>query len=62
MSTQWKIAAGMGGAIRTGLDYTALEPVARSVGIPVPISPRCFADFRQMEAAALKIYAQKARG
>jgi hypothetical protein len=51
MATQWK-NAGMGG-LRTGLDYTALEPAALSLGLPWPISPAVFSDLRYMEAEAL---------
>lgn len=60
MATQWKTASlPMGGAVRTGLDYNALEPTARSMGFEVPISPETFSYLRAMEAEALNVWSKR---
>lgn len=60
MATQWKTApVGLNGSIRTGLDYTALEPVARSLGFDYPLAPQTFADIRLMEAEALSVWSKR---
>ena len=53
MSTQWRI--GMNGA--TGLDYVALEAVARFLRIK--ITPELFDGIRIMEDEALRIFREK---
>lgn len=59
MATQWR-TAGMTGA-RIGLDYNILEPVARSLGIGVPLDTQTFNDIRLMEAEALNNWSKKRR-
>lgn len=34
LGSQWRMVAGMGGAFYQGLDYTAIEPCLRLMGIP----------------------------
>lgn len=56
MQTQWK-QAGIAG-VRTGLDYAAIEPTARLLGVET--SPRLFLDLRLMEDEALRVAAEQA--
>jgi hypothetical protein len=57
LATQWRVVvvAGLGGgaAIHTGLDYAALPPAARALGLR--ITEDLFGGVRVMEAAALPI-------
>lgn len=57
LDTQWK-TAGMAGVI-TGLDYAAIEPTARLLGIDV--TPPVFLALRTMEAEALGVFADRRR-
>lgn len=58
MRTQWRwVGAGMGGAFRTGLDYTALPSVAAIAG--VNLTPRVLADLQTLEAAAVEQWSRK---
>ena len=50
MSTQWRV--GMGGP--TGLDYAALPPVLRLLGVPTADRADVFDGLRTMEDAALE--------
>lgn len=54
MSTQWRVA--MGGA--TGLDYTALPPVASMLGMKRREIPEVFHDIRVMEAEAMLVMSE----
>lgn len=59
MGTQWRWAgAGMAGAFRTGLDYSALPTVAGP--IDVTITPLVLADLRTLERGAMNEWARKA--
>lgn len=61
MSTQWRwTSAGLAGALRMGLDYQAIEPVARMLG--VDLTGDVFADLQLMETEALGVWSRKARG
>lgn len=51
LQTQWRISAGFGGALHTGLDYAAVWAVLHGQRVRHP--ERVFADLRIMEAAAL---------
>ena len=55
LDTQWK-TAGLAG-IRTGLDYGAVEPAARMLGLQM--EPQIFVDLRVMEAEALKVQSER---
>lgn len=55
MGTQWRI--GMAGA--TGLDYAALPPVMRLVGVSRKDWPDVFEGVRVMESAALQTMHKK---
>lgn len=57
LDTQWR-RAGLAGE-RAGLDYAAVEPTARMLGIDV--KPRLLHDLRAMEDAALAAFAERAR-
>ena len=58
LATQWKwIGAGMAGAFRSGLDYTAVQPVATMLGLD--LTPRVFNDLRIMESAAIEIWSRQ---
>lgn len=58
METQWRWAgAGMAGAFRTGLDYSALPVIAGS--IDVTPTPRILADLRSLERGAIEEWARK---
>jgi hypothetical protein len=59
MSTQWRIAAGMAGAVLVGLDYTAIPTTLRMLRIPRPRWPAVFDALRVMELAALKTQRDK---
>jgi hypothetical protein len=50
MTTQWRI--GMNGV--TGLDYSALEPVMRMMGVSRKKWPEVFQDIGIMEGAAME--------
>ena len=55
MDTQWKwVGAGMAGAFRSGLDYTALTAVASALGLSV--TGQHFRDIRLMEAEAISVW------
>jgi hypothetical protein len=52
MATQWRwVGAGMGGVIRTGLDYCALAKTADMADLNM--TPGLFNDIRTLELAAL---------
>jgi hypothetical protein len=51
LSTQWR----MGPAGPVGLDYAALPPVMRLIGLPRATWPDVFEGVRVMESEALKI-------
>jgi hypothetical protein len=53
LSTQWRMLAGMAGALYQGLDYQAIPTVLRMLGLPE--TPDTFNDLRAMELAALPI-------
>lgn len=50
LSTQWRLA-GMSG-VRVGIDYSAVEPTARLIG--VALDREVFLDLRAMELEALQ--------
>jgi hypothetical protein len=54
LATQWKITAGMGGALWTGLDYQATETLIR-MRIPEADRIKVFGDVQVMERAALAV-------
>lgn len=54
LSTQWRMSSGMAGTFATGLDYQAIEPTARMIG--VELSPAVFSDVRALESASLQIW------
>ena len=52
LQTQWRwVGAGMGGLVRTGIDYSALPTVAK--GLDVEVTPEVLNDLRTLEAAAI---------
>lgn len=51
LDTQWR-RCGLSGS-RLGLDYSAIEPTARMLEIPV--RPQLLTDLRTMEGAALEV-------
>lgn len=55
LDTQWR-TAGMTGVLQ-GLDYQAIEPTARLLGLA--LNPAAFHDLRVLEAEALKALAEK---
>lgn len=55
LDTQWR-RAGMSGE-RLGIDYGAVEPTARMMG--VEMTPLRLSDLRIMEAAALEQFARR---
>lgn len=58
MSTQWRwVGIGMAGAMRTGLDYSALPTVAAAAG--VTIGPDVLDDLKTMETAAVEQWARR---
>jgi hypothetical protein len=58
MGTQWRwVGVGLAGAVRTGLDYSALPSIAAAHSIEV--TPRILADLRTMENAAVKQWGRK---
>lgn len=58
MSTQWRwTGAGMAGAFRTGLDYSALEATARAAGLEM--TPGLFDDIRTLERECLSVWSRK---
>ncbi|HYD12737.1 MAG TPA: DUF1799 domain-containing protein [Allosphingosinicella sp.] len=60
MESQWRwTGAGMAGAFRTGLDYSALPVVAEAIGVKP--SPEIIADLRIMEGEAVAVWARRAK-
>jgi hypothetical protein len=64
MSTQWRTAIvagafGGGGVIMVGMEYTAIEPVCRLMGVRKRERADVFARLRVMEEAALAVAAEK---
>jgi hypothetical protein len=58
MRTQWRwVGAGMAGAFRTGLDYSALPSVASIA--KVEVTPRVLADLQALEGAAVEQWSRK---
>lgn len=58
MGTQWRwTSAGLGGAFKTGLDYTAIAATASGLGVSV--TPQLFNDLRLLEAEALSTWAKR---
>jgi len=55
LSTQWRVASGMAGAARTGLDYPAIPAVLRFLEIPRRRWATVFDALRVMESAALSV-------
>ena len=56
--SQWRhVAPAMGGMIRTGLDYAAVEAYMRMERVPLKDRAALFADLQTMERAALKEWA-----
>lgn len=55
LSTQWQ-RVGMA-AVATGLDYKAIEPTARLLGIE--LTPAVFLNLRTMEAEVLQAWAER---
>lgn len=53
LSTQWRLLAGISGAMYQGLDYQAIPVVLRLLNLPD--TPDLFNDLRAMELAALPI-------
>lgn len=59
LSTQWRVAGGMGAAWPLGLDYTAAEALLRIEGIRGTERRERFAELRVMERAALRVWADE---
>lgn len=55
--TQWRVAAGMGGIVWLGLDYSAVDVVLRRGGFADGV----FADLMVMETEALSVFGEKDR-
>ena len=55
--TQWRVAAGMGGMVWLGLDYSAVDVVLRRMKLADPDA--VMADLQVMEGAALKVLGEK---
>lgn len=56
-ATQWRIVAGMGGAVHQGIDYTALETVMNFLNISDKSA--VFDDVQYIEHGALKGFSEK---
>jgi hypothetical protein len=56
VETQWRVAIGMGGMIRLGIDYTALDVMLRRLKADDTI----FEDIQVMEREALTTFAETA--
>ena len=52
LSTQWRMAVGMGGAVYLGLDYSAVWALMQLLDLPKRAD--LFADLQVMELAALR--------
>lgn len=54
MQTQWRVIAGMAGAVYQGIEYSAFTPtVLRGLGVKLAEWPDIFEGLRIMERAAL---------
>lgn len=61
LGTQWTTAIGFTAAVRTGLKYEAIPLVMAMLGVPRQARPGTFRELRQMENAALEVFAQKVK-
>ena len=58
LATQWRwVGAGMAGAFRAGLEYSAIESTARLSGLDM--TPALFDDIRTLEREALTVWSRK---
>lgn len=58
LATQWRwVSMGLAGALKTGLDYQAIDAVAS--GLDVAVTPQLFNDLRLMEAGALDVWSRR---
>ena len=63
LGTQWRVVAvPMGGIVRQGIEYSAVEPALRMLGTKRNEWPEIFAGLRIMEDAALAVLNAKADG
>lgn len=58
LQTQWRVASGMGGVMRTGLDYGAIAPTLRMLGLPRARERELFEALQVMESAFLNAQAE----
>lgn len=58
LRSQWIVVAGMGNAIKCGLDYCRVEAKMNILGIPRKKRPELFHDLQIMEHAALDAWAK----
>ena len=54
VETQWRVAAGLGGIVWLGLDYTAADVVLRR--LPIDGADQVFAHLMTMETEALAVF------
>lgn len=59
LESQWVIVAGMGTAVKTGIDYCRVESTLNILGIPRKNRVKLFRDMRVMEKAALSAWSKK---
>lgn len=59
LESQWVIVAGMGTALKSGLDYCRVESTLNILGIPRKKRPKLFRDMQTMEKAALSVWLKK---
>lgn len=62
LRSQWRTAAGMGGLVFTGLDYSAVEPVMRMTRCAPKNPERMFEHLRTMEMEAVRVLNEAKRG
>ncbi|GGX52981.1 DUF1799 domain-containing protein [Undibacterium squillarum] len=59
LGTQWRVIAGMAGAVYQGLEYSAIPPVMEMLGVPVARRKGVFEGLRIMERAVLEYKAEE---
>lgn len=59
LQTQWRVIAGMGGAIYQGLEYVSIPVVMDHLRVARRRRAELFAELRIMESAAIAVFNEK---
>jgi hypothetical protein len=59
LETQWRYLVGAHAAVAQGLDYAAVEPALRMMGVKRADQAALFSDLRMMERSALEAMSER---